>query len=152
MRKLRRLPRGKQSNDLLAVKAECGPGTLISSFEEILQAACNGMLAKESMEKCQEAFDIVTQKLSITPIQAIIISMIIDHNAELGIDYMADFLGIRNIRMLTYMNEINDLIERRIIRVVRMWLIILHMHCIQPLCRHIWRIRCTLRLPIRTCL
>ena len=41
--------------------------------------------------KCQEAFDIVTQKLSITPIQAIIISMIIDHNAELGIDYMADF-------------------------------------------------------------
>ena len=119
MRKLRRLPRGKQSNDLLAVKAECGPGTLISSFEEILQAACNGMLAKESMEKCQEAFDIVTQKLSITPIQAIIISMIIDHNAELGIDYMADFLGIRNIRMLTYMNEINDLIERRIIRVCK---------------------------------
>ena len=119
MRKLRRLPHGKQNNNLLAIKTECGPGTLISSFEEILQAANNGMLTKESMDKCQAAFDNITEKLAITPVQAIIISMIIDYNSELDIDNMADFLGIRNIRMLTYMNEINDLVERRIIRVCK---------------------------------
>ena len=98
-------------------KAISGEGTIISAFEKVLIVAHNSELEHNTLDMARESFDLLISKLAITPIQAIILAMIIDHNNGISLDVMARFLDIRNIRMLTYLNEINDLLERRIIRI-----------------------------------
>lgn len=107
MSRLRRVPSGNKENQFPGVKPECGPDTLINAFENVLNYAPHSELNPEKLKPCQESLDFITQKLSITPIQAIIIGMIIDYNGILSTEQMANFLDIRNIRMLTYMDELD---------------------------------------------
>lgn len=116
MSRLRRLPSSNKENQFPSVKPECGPDTLINAFENVLNYAPHSELNPEKLKPCQESLDFITQKLSVTPIQAIIIGMIIDYNGILSTEQMANFLDIRNIRMLTYMDELDELVSRRIIQ------------------------------------
>lgn len=116
MRKLRRLQLQTTSKNLKGTKAECGPNTLIYAFEQVLEAANKSKLQKEKLETVQSYFDFIEEKLSINSVQAIIIAMMIDYNNVLDLERMSNFLNIRNIRMLTYMNEIEDLVNRGIVR------------------------------------
>lgn len=106
----------RRERNLQIKKAVSGEGTIIAAFESILNVAHNSELEHNTLDMASESFDLLISKLSITPIQAIILAMIIDFNNGISIENMARFLNVRNIRMLTYMNEINDLLERRIIR------------------------------------
>ena len=105
MRKLKRLQLQTTSKNLKGTKTECGPNTLIYAFEQILEAANKSKLQKEKLETVQSYFDFIEEKLSINSVQAIIIAMMIDYNNVLDVERMSNFLNIRNIRMLTYMNE-----------------------------------------------
>ena len=116
MRKFRRLKQQISPKNLKGTKTECGPNTIIYAFEQVLEAANKSKLQKERLEIAQSYFDFIEEKLSINSIQAIIIAMLIDYNNVLDIERMSNFLNIRNIRMLTYMNEIEDLVNRGIVR------------------------------------
>ena len=106
----------KSPNNIHVDNPISGPGTLITAFEKVLVAANGSELEESVLSGVQDSIDLLTSKLSITPMQAIVLAMIIDYNGAITTSTMARFLEIRNIRMLTYMNEIEDLVSRRIIR------------------------------------
>ena len=116
MRKLKTRNRGNNTRlDMANVK--CGPGTIITAFEIILLAAKDSELEEEALADAKDAFDFLEEKLSFTRMQAMVVAMLIDSNTVLDTGRMGGYLGIRNIRMLTYMQEIAALVSARIIRV-----------------------------------
>ena len=116
MRKLKTRNRGNNARlDMANVK--CGPGTIITAFEIILLAAKDSELEEEALADAKDAFDFLEEKLSFTRMQSMVVAMLIDSNTVLDTGRMGGYLGIRNIRMLTYMQEIAALVSARIIRV-----------------------------------
>lgn len=96
---------------------KCGAGTIIAAFESILLVAKDSELDEETLAEAKEAFDFLEEKLSFTRMQSMVVAMLIDSNTVLDTGRMGGYLGIRNIRMLTYMQEIAALVTARIIRV-----------------------------------
>lgn len=116
MRKLKTRKRGNNASfDMSNVK--CGEGTIIAAFERILLAVKDSELEEEALAEAKEAFDFLEEKLSFTRMQSMVVAMLIDSNAVLDTNRMGGYLGIRNIRMLTYMQDIAALVSARIIRV-----------------------------------
>ena len=64
----------------------------------------------------KEAFAFLQEKLSVTTFQAIIFAMLIDHVTPLQPRQMAAFLGTSIIRVLSLMSELNELVDRRLVR------------------------------------
>lgn len=114
MRKLKTRKKGKTCLDIANVK--CGPGTIIAAFESVLLAAKGCELDDEALSEAKEAFDFLEEKLSFSRIQSMVVAMLIDSNSVLDTGRMGGYLGIRNIRMLTYMQEIAALVNARIVR------------------------------------
>lgn len=116
MRKLRTKKRG--NNALFDMSnVTCGEGTIIAAFETILLTVKDSELKEETLAEAKEAFDFLEEKLSFTRIQSMVVAMLIDSNSVLDTNCMGGYLGIRNIRMLTYMQDIAALVSARIIRV-----------------------------------
>lgn len=93
-----------------------GEGSIITALERVVEAAHDSMLDEILLDTAKESFALLEKRLSFTRMQAIIVAKIIDSNHVVESSDIADFLGIRNIRMLTFMDEIDDLLKRRIIR------------------------------------
>lgn len=116
MRKLKTRKKGNSTSfDMSNIK--CGEGTIIAAFEKILLAAKDSELEEEALADAKDAFDFLEEKLSFTRMQSMVVAMLIDSNSVLDTNRMGGYLGIRNIRMLTYMQEIAALLGARIIRV-----------------------------------
>ena len=114
MRQLRTIKRGKaiQMQDV-----KCGEGTIIHALEKVLITAHESELAEETLRQADEQFKFLEEKLSFTRMQAMVVAMLVDHGSTLSTARMAGYLGIRNIRMLTYMEEIEQLVRQRIISI-----------------------------------
>jgi hypothetical protein len=96
---------------------KCGSGTIITALESVLLVAKDSELDEAVLDKAKEAFDFLEEKLSFTRMQSMVVSMLIDANSALDTGRMGGYLGIRNIRMLTYMQDIAALVNARVIRV-----------------------------------
>lgn len=96
--------------------AVTGDNTIITALEKILSVAYDCELDTNIMNVAAEQFALLEKRLSFTTMQALVIAMLIDNGRIMDTCDMAQFLGIRNIRMLTYINEIEELQRRRIIR------------------------------------
>lgn len=114
MRQLRTIKRGKtiQMQDV-----KCGEGTIINALEKVLITAHDSELAEETLQQADEQFKFLEEKLSFTRMQAMVVAMLVDHGSTLSTARMAGYLGIRNIRMLTYMEEVELLVRQRIINI-----------------------------------
>ena len=114
MRKLRTKKRCKGGN--LAANSVTGEGTIITALEQVLEAAGDSMLDEVLLDTARDSFALLEERLSFTRMQSIVVAKLIDASGLVDTGSMASFLGIRNIRMLTYMNEIDDLVKRQVIR------------------------------------
>ena len=114
MRKLRTKKRCKGGN--LAANSVTGEGTIITALEQVLEAAGDSMLDEVLLDIAKDSFALLEERLSFTRMQSIVVAKLIDASGLVDTGSMASFLGIRNIRMLTYMNEIDDLVKRQVIR------------------------------------
>lgn len=90
--------------------------SIISAMEAILECAHYSKLEENILAEAEEPFALITETLGMTRMQAIIVGMLIDTASLIDTTYMAQYLGVSNIRMLTFMNEIEDLLNRNIIR------------------------------------
>ncbi len=90
--------------------------SIISAMEAILECAHYSKLEENILAEAEEPFALITETLGMTRMQAIIVGMLIDTASLIDTTYMAQYLGVSNIRMLTFMNEIEDLLNRDIIR------------------------------------
>jgi hypothetical protein len=68
------------------------------------------------MEALKEDFEFLKEKLSFTPMQAMVVAMLVDSNIVLETGNMARYIGLKNISMLKYLGEIEELVKRQIVR------------------------------------
>ena len=115
---MHKLPIVTKRNTSLSIPNEfvSGPESIIGAFEAVLQVANKSDLQEEKLQEAHASFDFLQKKLKITTFQAILLAMCIDHVTPLQPRQMAGFLGTSNIRVLSLMNELQDLIDRRLIR------------------------------------
>lgn len=96
--------------------AVTGDGTIITALENIVSVAHDCELNENILYNAAAQFELLEKRLSFTIIQSLVIAMLIDYGRNMDTQDMARFLGIRNIRMLTFVNDIEQLQQRRIIR------------------------------------
>ena len=112
MRKLRINKRKKKGVDF--TNANCGAGTIMAALEKILTIMEDAGLDEEPLSVLKEDFDFLEEKLSFTCMQSMVVAMLIDSSSILETRAMARFLGIKNIKMLRYIPEIEELVKRGI--------------------------------------
>ena len=93
-----------------------GENTILNALERVLEVAVNSELDDEKLQEAKAEFDFLAAKLSLSQLQAIIVAILIDYDAPVPTKRMAHYLSIRNIRLVSSLNEFKDLLERRIIR------------------------------------
>ena len=93
-----------------------GPESIMGAFEAVLQASNKSELDDDKLSTAKEAFDFLQDKLGITTFQTIVLAMLIDHVTPLQPRQMASFLGTSNIRVMSLLPQVNELVERRLVR------------------------------------
>lgn len=116
MRKLRINKNMHAKKAAALANAVTGEGTIITALENIVSVAHDSELNENILAVAAEQFELLEKRLSFTTMQSLVIAMLIDAGRFMDTNDMARFLGIRNIRMLTFVNEIEQLKQRRIIR------------------------------------
>ena len=96
-----------------------GDNTIITALEKVLEVSISSGLAAEKLQEAKAEFELLTNRLSLSQMQAIIVAILIDYDAPVSSKRMANILNIRNIRLVSSLNEFKDLMERHIIR--RKW-------------------------------
>ena len=85
------------------------------ALERILSVAEDCELDNEQLAVMNDEFEMLKERLSFTWMQSMVVAMLIDSDLLLETAKMARFLGIKNIRMLRYVGEIEELVQRRIV-------------------------------------
>ena len=116
---LRRLRTTKPTTDIAATEVVSGKDTLIAALETVLIESRGCNLDPESLTNAQDAFTLLEERLQFTPLQSMVIAMLIDHAGPLSTKNMAHYLDTRNMHMITHMPEIGELVDRRIVRKVK---------------------------------
>ena len=116
---LRRLRTTRSATDIAATEVVSGKDTLIAALETVLIESRGCSLDPESLTNAQEAFALLEERLQFTPLQSMVIAMLIDHAGPLSTKNMAHYLDTRNMHMITHMPEIGELVDRRIVRKVK---------------------------------
>lgn len=114
MRKLRINKKNNHAVDYSNTK--CGEGTIMAALERVVSTIEDSELNDEAMEALKEDFEFLKEKLSFTPMQSMVVAMLVDSNIVLETGNMARYIGLKNISMLKYLGEIEELVKRQIVR------------------------------------
>ena len=93
--------------------------TLLNAFEWLSDASCCTRLSKEFLKDVRRVTRFIGKKISITPVQSVLLSIICAKTSSEGVCSMGevvDHLGLSNFGFLPYRNEIKALQRRRLIR------------------------------------
>lgn len=93
-----------------------GDNTIITALEKVLEVAINSELSDEKLQEAKAEFDFLADKLTLNTMQAIIVAILIDYDAPMPTKRMANCLSVRNLRLLSSLNEFKELMDRRIVR------------------------------------
>ena len=115
----RKLRTKKGATNISATEVVAGDNTIIAALERVLETSHDSELNEETLAPAQEAFTLLKERLQFTPLQSMVIAMLIDNDGPLNTKSMAHYLSIRNMQFITHMPEIADLIQRRIVRKTR---------------------------------
>lgn len=88
--------------------------TLINSMLQIYAGAENSKLNEKFFEKEAPYIEFISKKLSISSIQTIFLSIFME-KGEVELSEIANFLEIHYLHLLLYINELEDLCERKFI-------------------------------------
>jgi hypothetical protein len=95
--------------------------TLLEHIEKIVELSDNSMLNGDFFEKAKKHIACVKRLLHLNDIQAVFLSHFIDRssNGQILISDIAKVIGCRNIKLLQYMDDIDVLEKRRLVRCCR---------------------------------
>ncbi len=110
--------RVKKTNNLEVdfSNTKCGKGTIMAAFEHIVSVIEGSELDDHSMNTLKDDFEFLKEKLSFTPMQSMVVAMLVDSNIVLETGNMANYIGLKNISMLKHIGEIEELVTRKIVR------------------------------------
>lgn len=91
--------------------------TLLSSIDRVVELAINSKLSNNFYEEAEEALQYLSQRLDITPTQALVFSLFIEKCTDRRIR-MSDFagmIGCRTTRLIELMSEADELYKKGLI-------------------------------------
>lgn len=88
--------------------------TLLSAFEAIWEKTEKSQLSAGFFKKIKPYTDFVGEKLSLTPMQCVIVSVLMDIDDCLVTKQLARFAATSNIKVLTYEDDFRGLVQRGI--------------------------------------
>ncbi len=121
MRKLKIQKKELQAPETETMTQDVDEGsiTLLDAVNGILVIAEDSELSDEFFEMARFYLKYMTEKLNISQIQAVMLSLFIETSASGGsssLSDVADFLDCRNVRVLMYESEVKELVKRGMLR------------------------------------
>ena len=92
--------------------------TLLQHIECIIETVENSKLSEEFFQKAKKNINFVAKKMKLTTTQAVLFSVFIENSNDdrIYINDLSEFIGCRNIKTISLMNDIDELEKRRLIR------------------------------------
>lgn len=111
--------REKSEQQNLEKREPSEPKCLLDAFENIVEWAKGSELNENFYTKCDSSIGFIKERLGITDVQAIFLAIFVDRSEDNHIrpSELANFIGIRTVRMLKYMEDIEGLARLRYIRI-----------------------------------
>ena len=115
MKRTNLTPKNEETN--LQVRTK-NPKTLLQSIERIIELAEGSKLSNEFFQKAKTSINFVAKSMSFTQNQAILFSFFIENSwdTDIRIKDLSKFLGCKNIKTIHLMNDIDELVKRRLVR------------------------------------
>jgi AAA+ superfamily predicted ATPase len=97
------------------------PKTLLQHVECIIELVENSGLNEEFFKKAKRSIGLVSKKMKLTTNQVVLFSIFIEKSDEnrIYISKLSTFIGCRNIKIISLMNDIDELEKRRLVRCCR---------------------------------
>ena len=114
MRKLRVNKTNRLKIDYSNTK--CDKGTIMAALEHIVTVIESCYMEESAMDEIKDDVEFLKEKLSFSPIQSMVVAMLVDSNLVLDTSNMANYIGLKNISMLKHIGEIEELVTRQIVR------------------------------------
>ena len=89
--------------------------SLVSALEDIWKKADDSELNEEYFDSIKESADYVKKVLGISPMQAFIISVLLDNDDPLTPRQIGHYAQVSNISMMTHQSDFNELYNRKFI-------------------------------------
>ncbi|MDR1583930.1 MAG: ATP-binding protein [Prevotellaceae bacterium] len=94
------------------------PKTFLAHIERIIELAENSGLNDAFYQKAKENIRFVAQKMTLSPNQVVLFAIFMEKSddSRIYISEISKFLGCRNIKAISMMNEVEELEKRRLVR------------------------------------
>lgn len=87
--------------------------TIVSSLAQVVNEVRNSGLEQPFWENCRNALDFLQKALQMTDMQIIILSILVERGAPMSWRSLGEFVGVNRLEMMTYTEEIEELLKRR---------------------------------------
>ena len=87
--------------------------TLISAFDRVLNEVSDSQLSKEFWEKCKNPIDYLTQALTMTRMQVVVLAILLEYDTPLTWRSIGKYVGVSRLSIMKYTNEIEELVSKR---------------------------------------
>ena len=92
--------------------------TVLDAMERIMETGRGSGLSEEFFRNADAWIKVVSQRLSLTPVQSVLLSAFMNSSADnsIRVSDFADYFGCSTLRIIKYMKDIDVLEERKYIR------------------------------------
>jgi hypothetical protein len=87
--------------------------TIITALDRVLDQARGSELSEEFWETCKNPLTYLRNELSLTNMQILVMAMLIEAGEPLSWKKMGNFLNVSRLTMMTYTEEIEEMLEKR---------------------------------------
>lgn len=97
------------------------PSNILEALVKIVENADRSRLSDDFFKENQDTITYASKRLKLTPKQIVFLSIFIDKNDEQNItlSQIAEYLGIRPMQLLCMSNEIEGLVKRQYIKIIK---------------------------------
>ncbi len=96
-------------------KGKGGPKNIVDAMDKVLTALFEKKLSTTAMKKAQPALDYLNERLGLTDMQNIFLSMLCDCGGRLDYARFARFLGCHRIKLITHDSELQQMVRMGIV-------------------------------------
>lgn len=96
------------------------PSSVLESFERIVEAAENSRLSEEFFEKNSGCIQYASDKLGVTPVQAVVLALFVDRSedSDIKLSDIASYTGCHTTRIIRFSSEIEALRDKGYVRII----------------------------------
>ena len=87
--------------------------TIITALDRVLMLAEDSRLSDEFWTKASRPLEFLKQQLGLTPIQIVILAIMVEKGESISWSGIGDFLDCSRLTIMTYSEEIEGLVEKR---------------------------------------